>query len=257
MSKKKIAVLVGGEYRYLDIAIKSWKSIIDYGCDFYVSTWDISIPTDKYSILQNTNVVITKNMITDLIPTAIVSILGSSEREVLHNISMHNTIKQLYHWKNLIKIIDDKSYDILIVTRPDIFLNNALFNFNILFDNIDNDKLYSTTFIPSTKSGEFVNNAFNDCFFLGYQNVVKKFINEIDIENKDAHKTHSYLRDVCQSIGIGVQSITNNFGPESNLFAIVRPTIEDVHRSHYNFQGIKTAHDYSNIINKTIPTKII
>jgi hypothetical protein len=257
MSKKKIAVLVGGEYRYLDIAIKSWKPIIDYGCDFYVSTWDISKPTDKYSILQNNNIVITKNMITDLIPTAIVSLLDNSERELLHNISMHNTIKQLYHWKNLIKIMDDKVYDILIVTRPDIFLNNALFNFNILFDTITNDKLYSTTFIPSTKVREFANNVFNDCFFLGYQSVVKEFINKIDIENKDAHKTHSYLTDVCQSIGIGVQSITNNFGPESNLFAIVRPTIEDVNPNHYNFQGIKTAHDYSNIINKTISNKII
>jgi len=62
---------------------------------------------------------------------------------------------------------------------------------------------------------------------------------------------------VCQSIGIGVQSITNNFGPESNLFAIVRPTIDDVHPIHYNFEGVKTAHNYSDIINKNIPNKII
>jgi hypothetical protein len=256
MDKKKIAVLVGGEYRYLDVAIESWKGIINYGCDFYVSTWDTTKPKDKYGILQN-NITITKNMITDLIPTAIVSLLDNTERQLLHNISLHNTIKQMYHWKNLIKIMNDKVYDIIIVTRPDIFLNNALFNFNILFDAIDTDKLYSTTFIPSTKVKEFNNNAFNDCFFLGYQNVVKKFINKIDIENKDAHKTHTYLRDICQSIGIGVQSITNNFGPESNLFAIVRPTIDDVHPNHYNFQGVKTAHDYSNIINKNIPNNII
>jgi len=256
MSKKKIAVLIGGEYRYLDVAIESWKGIINYGCDFYVSTWDTTKPKDKYGILQN-NIPITKNMITDLIPTAIVSLLDNTERELLHNISLHNTIKQLYHWKNLIKIMDDTFYDILIVTRPDIFLNNSLFNFNILFDAIDNDKLYSTTFIPSRKVKEFNNNVFNDCFFLGYQNVVKKFINKIDIENKDAHKTHTYLRDVCQSIGIGVQSITNNFAAESNLFAIVRPTIDDVHPSHYNFEGVKTAHNYSDIINKNIPNKII
>mgnify|MGYP000568699575 CR=1 FL=1 len=104
MSKKKIAVLIGGEYRYLDVAIESWKGIINYGCDFYVSTWDTTKPKDKYGILQN-NIEITKNMITDLIPTAIVSLLDNTERELLHNISLHNTIKQLYHWKNLIKII--------------------------------------------------------------------------------------------------------------------------------------------------------
>jgi hypothetical protein len=256
MVDKKIAVLVGGEYRYLDIAIKSWKGIINYGCDFYVSTWDTAKPKDKYGILQN-NITITKNMITDLIPTAIISVLDNSERELLHNISFHNTIKQLYHWKNLIKIMDNKFYDILIVIRPDIFLNNALFNFDFLVNNIDNDKLYSSTFVPSAKIKEFNNYLFNDCFFLGNQNVVKEFINKIDIENKDAHKTHTYLRDVCQSIGVGVQSITNNFGHESNLFAIVRPTIDDVHPNHYNFEGVKTAHNYSDIICKTTPNKII
>jgi len=249
MDKKKVAVLVGGEYRYLDIAIKSWEGIINYGCDFYVSTWDTAKPKDKYGILQN-NVVITKNMITELIPTAIVSVLGNSECELLHNISYHNTIKLLYHWKNLIKIMDNKVYDILIVIRPDIFLNNTLFNFNILFDSMTNDKLYSATFVPSTKVKEFNNHLFNDCFFLGYQNVVKEFINKIDIENKEAYKTHTYLRDVCQSIGIGVQSITNNFGHESNLFAIFRTTIDDVHQNHYNFEGVKTAHNYSDIICK-------
>jgi hypothetical protein len=251
VDKKKIAVLVGGEYRYLEVAIKSWKPIIDYGCDFYVSTWDIAKPKDKYGILQD-NIEITKNMITDLIPTAIVSMLDNSERESLHTISLHNTIKQLYHWKNLIKIIDDKLYDILIVIRPDIFLNNSLFNFNILFNTISDNKLYSTTFIPSAKVEEFDGNTFNDCFFLGYQNVVKTFIDKIDIETEEAYKTHTYLRDVCQSIGIGVQSITNKFGPESNLFAIVRPTIDDVHPKYFDFQGVKTAHDYSNIINKNI-----
>lgn len=256
MNKKKIAVLVGGEYRYLDIAIKSWKPIIDYGCDFYVSTWDTSKPKDKYGILQD-NISITKNMITDLIPTAVVSMLSDLEREALHTISLHNTVKQLYHWKNLIKIMNNKFYDILIVTRTDIFLNNSLFNFNTLFDGISKDKLYSTTFIPSTQIKEFNNNVFNDCFFLGYQTVVKKFIDGIDIENENAHKTHTYLRDVCQSNGIGVESITNNYGPESNLFAIVRPTIDDVHPTHLNFEGVKTAHGYSNIINKTIEHKSI
>ena len=129
MSKKKIAVLIGGEYRYLDVAIESWKGIINYGCDFYVSTWDTTKPKDKYGILQN-NIEITKNMITDLIPTAIVSLLDNTERELLHNISLHNTIKQLYHWKNLIKIIDDKE-QVLNITKSISGLKKIIQNYHL------------------------------------------------------------------------------------------------------------------------------
>ena len=47
---KKMAVLINGEFREFDIAIKSWKFINEIDCDIYVSTWDKTI---QINILAN------------------------------------------------------------------------------------------------------------------------------------------------------------------------------------------------------------
>ena len=44
---KKMAVLINGEFREFDIAIKSWKFMNEIDCDFYVSTWDKTIQINK------------------------------------------------------------------------------------------------------------------------------------------------------------------------------------------------------------------
>jgi hypothetical protein len=243
---KKIAVLVFGEYRYLDVAVKSWESMVNYKCDFYFSTWDTTQIKGNYEKLYDVDrTPVTNDMITNYIPNATIQILNQLELEFTHN-----HLKQIYHWKNLINMSSNKNYDILIVIRTDIFFNKSLFNFNDIIKRMSNNILYGKTFIPSSYVKEFENNLFDDCFFMGYYDIIKKFIDTIDIFNKNAKNTHAYLRDLCQSIQIGVSSITNSTGCDNNLYAIVRPTIKNIHSQYHNFDNIKISEQYFGISNK-------
>ena len=245
MGKKKVAILVPGEYRYLDVAIKSWESILNYKCDFYFSTWETTQTKSKYEKAYNADrTPVTKDMITNFIPNAIVDILIQLDIRI-----HHNHLKQIYHWKNLINMISNKKYDILVIVRTDIFFNKSLFNLNNIIEKMSNDALYGKTYIPSSYKKQFQNNLFDDCFFMGYSDIVKKFIDAIDMANENVHETHTYLRDICQSMDIGVNSITNSTICDNNLYAIVRPTIKNIDIKYHNFDIIKICEQYFGINN--------
>ena len=247
MNNKKIAILVGGEYRHLDIAAMSWQPIIEYGCDFFFSLWDSMQIKSKISRPYDVDRIdITQDMITNYIPNAEIQLLNQLV-ELPKNAG--NQTKQLFHWKKLIDMVDGKDYDILVVLRTDLFFNSGKFNFINSIKLIDDTSLYGTTYIPPVHINEFKNNLFGDCFFMGKYSVVKKFIDSIDITDPDSQATHTYLKDLSQSMKIEVKSLTNSAKVDNDLFAIVRPTVKNIDIKDYNFLNIQTCERYFGITN--------
>ena len=97
---KKMAVLINGEFREFDIAIKSWKFINEIDCDIYVSTWDKTIQINK-KLNIHIEEDITEDNIKKHFPNATVSILKQSDYatgakitdEAKTNISLEKFIK--------------------------------------------------------------------------------------------------------------------------------------------------------------------
>lgn len=245
--EKKVAVLVGGQYRHFDIAVKSWKSLIDYGCDFYFSTWDTTqLKTHLTPDYSEDRIIVTENMITDYIPNANIRIsIESQEPPEVKG----NGLKMLAHWKKLVNMVRGKDYDILIVTRSDIFFNPEIaFDFFFKTKPLNKDTLYGKTFIPLESNDKYENHLFDDVFFMGYSSIVEKFIDSIEIENPDAVASHKYLKTLCHSLNIPVISFpTGEPIRNEEVYAIVRPTVLSVDEKYYNYSNIKVCQRYFGI----------
>ena len=243
---KKVAVLVGGEYRHLDVAVKSWEPIINYGCDFYFSLWDSTQIKSKYYKPHHVDrTPVTEDMITNFIPNAKVLLSNESKESTI----TENQIKVLVHWKKLIDMVSNNDYDILVIMRTDLYFNLERINFVSLFENIADGSLHGKTFIPSSYTKEFENNLFDDCFFMGYSDVVKHFINSIDFSHPELYYTHKYLRDLCQSLSISVSPFTNTYGTDNGLYAIVRPTIKNIDLANHNYHSVHICEHYFGLNN--------
>jgi hypothetical protein len=244
---KKVAVLVGGQYRHFDIAVKSWKPLIDYECDFYFSTWDTTqLKTNLHPDYSEDRIIVTENMITDYIPNAKVKI--SIESQELPEIK-GNGLKMLAHWKKLMDMVRGKDYDILIVTRPDVFFNPEI-AFGFFFDTqaLNKDALYGKTFIPLESNDRYENHLFDDVFFMGYSNTVERFVDSIEIEDPDATASHIYLKTLCHSLSLSVISFpTGEPIRNEEMYAIVRPTVLSVDEKYYNYSNIKVCQRYFGI----------
>jgi len=122
---KKMAVLINGEFREFDIAIKSWKFINEIDCDVYVSTWDKTIQINK-KLNVHIEEDITEDDIRKHIPNATISILKQSDYDFSFETSWHNA-KQIFHWKNSLRMMKESGieYDVVMMTRPDNYIHCA------------------------------------------------------------------------------------------------------------------------------------
>ena len=126
---KKLAVLVGGEFREFESAHLSWPFLsLDH--DFFISTWDTT--TEKNPKL---NIDLCEEVSSTIIlkhcPNAHINI----EPAIM---DVDNSKKQRHHWKKLFEMSDNTEieYETVILTRPDIriiekkSLNDFISNIN-------------------------------------------------------------------------------------------------------------------------------
>jgi hypothetical protein len=249
--KKKVAVLVGGQYRHFDIAVKSWGPLIDYGCDFYFSTWETTQLKSHSIEAQNSldnRTLVTKEMITKYIPNAevCISIEADEPPEV-----KGNQLKMMAHWKRLIDMVKDRHYDALVVARSDLFFNPQVIDYESYFNNdsFNDNTLYGKTFIPLMQDEKYNNHLFDDVFFMGNFNTIKKFIKSIDILDPGAGASHYYLKSMCHSLNFNVVSIpTGEPVRNEELYAIVRPTVLNIDEDYYNYDNLKVCERYFGMI---------
>jgi hypothetical protein len=189
LTKQKYAVFVYGQYRQLDVVVKSWKFLDQLDCDVYVSTWDKTHKKSRFDTNFNSKDV-TKEMIEGVLPNSTI-VIGN---ETQYNLDVYektdpfywdivvNSEKTIYHWKTCLKLAKEsgKKYDKIILIRTDdymfFYMNPTELNrFNI----------HQTIFKAGGREnrGIFLNDkneyTVNDIFFFGSYELMSDIIETI------------------------------------------------------------------------------
>ncbi len=186
----KVAVLVYGEYREFDNVVDSWKIFQNLDVDYYFSTWNESNQiSSKLGISKKISV--NEEMIKTHLPNSIIDIQNES-KVIESNIQLvtHNSYKIYFHWKNLLKILNEvnKEYDVMILMRPDLYLmwpyhSEMTFPMHIDTNVLDilknDDKIYA---VISEKDC-----VVNDTFLIGSAKLIKKLLSEVDSFETNIH----------------------------------------------------------------------
>lgn len=168
----KIAVLIFGEYRTFDTAIKTWNLLEYPECDFFMSTWNDSI--EENSVLGIKNIKkITEDMILSKLNRAKVKISNSHD-DKFNN--YHITNRMVYHWKVLHSMLleSNTEYDYVIMVRPDcMFFVKDLKQFS----NVKDNELVTLGGVIKNSDNSL---SVNDCCFLGNFKTIDKFLANIE-----------------------------------------------------------------------------
>lgn len=231
----RIAVLVFGEYRELDIAIKSWKFLNEYDCDVYVSTWDKSIQIRND---LNINIIedVTLDRILNQLPNATVSIKNQDDVGFLNG----NTQKMFYHWKESFRLMKEsnKHYDSIMLLRPD--LHFELNDHSIFRELNEIDTLYCNKLINA--SGYVSPKPFllTDTFYFGNHNEMCKFISELDVVSSEVNP-HKQLYKLSTKLGLKTKIVDFDIIiMRPTLREITSPSIETIREKFYEWKFIDT-----------------
>jgi hypothetical protein len=219
----KCGVLVFGQYRALDIAIKSWSFKDHFDCNFYVSTWnETHLKNDPYNI--DLKFPVTHELIEKYIPGAIINI------EEDPNTDNRTFNRMVYHWKKSLELLiqSNKEYDIIILTRFDNFFAKfdwSVVNKNNFYSYGGHSKDYGDLICPSSLS---------DFCFIGNKEAMISFINGIE-EEPDNH-----LVDIHKYIPLKITELKLPFDLLTDLYVImVRPNCFNLHPRDHNYNTIK------------------
>lgn len=167
----KIAVLISGEYRNFGICRKTMKFLDDPNVDIYFSTWaetKYSLPIAK---IDETIPVTKEQVLRDLGKVAIIDVDNKKVVPRKYNEQM------IYRWRRGVEIIRDSGikYDYLVITRPDIFFNDA---FRCDLSRIERYK----DNVGFTWAGDLSAKKLADTLFLGTYDAISNIILNLDIE---------------------------------------------------------------------------
>lgn len=191
-------------YREFDSAHKSWNFLNYDNSDFYISTWDKTYEVNNRLLIDIFEDV-TEDRIKNFIPNANIKISVDLNIE---NGQSHYIRKLIYHWKTLIDMVNNsgKKYDIVILTRPDLYIKENV-NFTNFIDNMDDNTMYALTNIDVRPS--YPNLYVNDCFFIAKYDLIEKMINFLEPET-EFYDIHIYLCRFLIYNKINVESISPN-----------------------------------------------
>lgn len=236
IKRKKLAVLIGGEFREFERAQKSWTFLNDIEHDIYFSTWNISHEiNDKFSVDLIENV--TEDKIRKYFPEAIINITSD---DFLIDHPVH---KLVYHWRNLLNMVDisNVTYDSILLIRPDIRLHfgdsdevEPVFDINSFVDNMSNDIIYSTNKIDYLPPPTFC--FINDVLFMGKYNMIRKaFMSFLpSIKKNEIFDIHNELSRYFINNNIYVDKI------DSLQFVILRSISRDFENLKFSEERILT-----------------
>ena len=156
----KIAVLVVGEYREFAIAHKSWKFLNYPEVDVFMSTWSTSREVNL-ALDINLRETVTEEQIRALIDVKHLAIFDQS--------TIHPNIpqrKMTYLWRQALMMLAYQTtvYDVVIMIRPDLYLEYDTNIFHELLSNLTND-LYLLG-RPYSRSSGLVNRGVQDQMFV-------------------------------------------------------------------------------------------
>ena len=176
---KKNLLIFFGQYRTFDLIL---ERLLDLDkVDVVISTWSD----------------VTKEQI-DLIYKYIphVTVLTTDSNKF---IEFENPAKMYYHWKNAINHVDETKYERVILHRTDTLSNwqdvlNYKLEENTLYLNDAGDGNFKSSDII-VKRGVMNHHWIDDQFIFGNMNIIKKFINYIEIVPKET-TAHFHLGNI-------------------------------------------------------------
>jgi len=224
----KIAVLVYGQYREFDIAVKSWEVLNNFDCDFYFSTWNKSKQVNEnlgYRREFNVN----ENMILKYYPNATVDILDE-----INYIGLSNSEKMIFHWKNCLSLLN-KNYDYILLLRFDDYFELSVPS-EMLPNLIKPNILYSTSILKYNNNRFFL----SDIFLLGSYDMMKKLIDTVPTIHSDIHH---FLGKHVHDLNLNVEMI------EFLHINVIRPNAIEINDNEINHI---TIHNKRNEWNNTL-----
>jgi hypothetical protein len=214
---KKIALCFGGEYRTFDneIVQNSLKHFIcnQNLCDIYISIWDhrgTSLNHGNPLKTEKETERIKEKHITDYFPNAVIEIenyeqwknsLNKKHAQMMQENTLHkNCISQLYKKHKAHKLIpQNKEYDFVINTRPDLFYFQ-----NFDFNEYVKQKNTIWNFNPENKWAYYPNRIF-DILYMGQKESVEKMAEcyfNIDNLLNDPYNSNLHKIDCCKMLYI-------------------------------------------------------
>jgi hypothetical protein len=193
---KKSALIISGEYRTFEIVSKFWSIPENY--DLYFSTWNyseekrkkwISKENNEWSIKQTPfgekcfltfTDEIFQNEVKNRFP---VNILEKTKSILIHDKNIQINSKwndfrsQIFHWKTALVEIEKNWYDYENILH--FRIDGLVWIFENSFDWFEEDTIVT----PSDTSDFSEWTFFNDTWFGGKKEVVKKFINTFSLAN--------------------------------------------------------------------------
>lgn len=190
----KIAILVSGDFREFKIAHRSWPFKDWKNIDYYFSIWNKSI----IGLQDHT-------YITEEIDINLINYFNVIDKDISPHIiteTTHNAVKMLDRIKTGLGLIlkSRKNYDIVVIIRPDLFLNTNSDAFFSVLKNVQNSQKIgldglSENFVQDVIMifpFKCVNNFYN----WNYSEYIKSEIDPIEFSNYDIHKIlFKYFKD--------------------------------------------------------------
>lgn len=225
----RIAVLIYGQYRELDIAVKSWVFKDLFYTDFYFSLWDKTTmksnnTEEKFEIMVN------EEMIKKIIPNATVSILKENEYfETISNdmIYVNKSQRAICHMKNCLKLVENSriNYDNIMLTRTDQFMT-SYDNYESFSNLSKENEIYGLSEIYNVHEEKFM----IDTFLFGQYYTIKKFIEKLP--NHDKVGLHKDMAQTIIDTGINLKKI------EKFVCTLVRPNCRELNDFELNHETI-------------------
>ena len=232
--KKKFAVLLAGMLREFDYAYQTWPWLNYDDCDVFVSTWDMAYETNEFLNIDIKEE-ITNNKILEIFPNAIINIESET------GVNLHNSEKQLYHWKKLFDMVENSKYeyDDMDLTRSDLYLEVNKDKFIKLFDNLNSEWLYALGGIVQFPPPELT--FVQDLLFIGKLDLMKNYLITFpygDFDIKNMHywlAKHLILNDVY--VSTLMPDIINNY-------CVLRSVCRNYVKYHNTYELRKLSEDW-------------
>jgi hypothetical protein len=176
----KIAVLIAGEYRKLDVTRNTMPFLDDSNVDVYVSTWDKTVYQNKRIKFHVAETITEERINNDLRLNVTVLI---DDHNLIKN-KKYNS-KMINRWQAGLNLIEKSNvdYDYIIVTRSDLF-------YEIPFDLSDIEK-YKDSIGCSWSTSMHLGKLADILFVSSYENI-RTLISSLSIDDWNKSKKHDW-----------------------------------------------------------------
>lgn len=223
----KVAILLYGQMRNLNISIKSWDFMNHWDCDFYVSSWTKTTQYDKNLTAITQHEIIDYDYIKKYLKNSVIDLLDETEINEKYKLNNINAKKMMFHIKNAYDkmIMTKKKYDFIFLIRSDLY-----FRFHISLQDFFKFKEENTIYCLNELEFFYGNPWANDLYFWGNFDTISKFINSIDFNTNLG--PHNYFGRLFIDLNIKIKN-------EQFLdVVIIRPNSLTLKDNEINFENI-------------------